>query len=83
MRQTWNALDQNVRACVNQFLQLGGQNIDGTLVPGDPFRLDDPRALAELAGAAAVEAAGGATDRAMAALEPFICQLKIAGRFAS
>lgn len=35
------------------------------------------------AGAAAIEAAGGATDRAMAAIEPFICQLKIAGRFAS
>ena len=35
------------------------------------------------AGTAAIEAAGGATDRAMAAIEPFICQLKIAGRFAS
>ncbi|AWN47767.1 3-deoxy-D-manno-octulosonic acid transferase [Methylobacterium terrae] len=35
------------------------------------------------AAAAAIEEAGGATDRAMAALEPFICQLMIAGRFAS
>ncbi len=35
------------------------------------------------AGTTAIEAAGGATDRAMAAIEPFICQLKIAGRFAS
>ncbi|MFH6784419.1 MULTISPECIES: 3-deoxy-D-manno-octulosonic acid transferase [Methylobacterium] len=39
------------------------------------------RAMAR-SGAAAIESAGGATDRAMAALEPFICQLKIAGRFA-
>ena len=45
----------------------------------------DPAARDALAraGTAAVEAAGGATERAMAALEPFICQLKIAGRFAS
>ncbi len=51
--------------------------VDGLL--GDP---DGRRAMAR-AGAAAIEAAGGATDRAMAALEPFICQLIIAGRFAS
>ncbi len=35
-------------------VMVGGQSIDGTLVPGDPFALDDPRALAELAGAARV-----------------------------
>ncbi|OAS22458.1 3-deoxy-D-manno-octulosonic acid transferase [Methylobacterium platani] len=33
--------------------------------------------------AQAITESGGATDRAMAALEPFICQLMIAGRFAS
>lgn len=47
--------------------------------------LADPVARQAMAraGATAIEAAGGATDRAMAAIEPFICQLKIAGRFAS
>ena len=33
---------------------VGGQNIDGSLIPGDPLALDDPRAIAELRGAAAV-----------------------------
>jgi glycine/D-amino acid oxidase-like deaminating enzyme len=35
-------------------VMVGGQNIDGTLVPGEPFALDDPRALAELFAAAEV-----------------------------
>jgi glycine/D-amino acid oxidase-like deaminating enzyme len=33
---------------------LGGQGFDGTLVPGEPFALDDARALRELSIAAAV-----------------------------
>jgi glycine/D-amino acid oxidase-like deaminating enzyme len=35
-------------------VMVGGQNIDGTLVPGEPFAADDPRALAELRGATSV-----------------------------
>jgi glycine/D-amino acid oxidase-like deaminating enzyme len=35
-------------------VMVGGQNIDGTLVPGEPFALDDRRALAELAAATTV-----------------------------
>lgn len=47
--------------------------------------LADPAARQAMAraGNAAIAAAGGATDRAMAAIEPFICQLMITGRFAS
>ena len=41
MRQTWSALDENVRACVNQYLQLGGQNIDVLVQQGIPST--DPR----------------------------------------
>jgi glycine/D-amino acid oxidase-like deaminating enzyme len=32
-------------------VMVGGQNIDGTLVPGESFAADDPRALAELRAA--------------------------------
>jgi glycine/D-amino acid oxidase-like deaminating enzyme len=35
-------------------VMVGGQNIDGTLVAGEPFGLDDPRARAELRAATAV-----------------------------
>lgn len=41
VRQTWNALDENVRACVNQYLQLGGQNVDVLVQQGIPAT--DPR----------------------------------------
>ncbi|GJE01492.1 3-deoxy-D-manno-octulosonic acid transferase [Methylobacterium isbiliense] len=44
---------------------------------GEPERL---RAMAE-AGRGAVAACEGALERTLAALEPFICQMKIAGRF--
>ncbi|WP_018263113.1 3-deoxy-D-manno-octulosonic acid transferase [Methylobacterium sp. WSM2598] len=43
----------------------------------DPAR----RAAMAAAGRRAVTACGGALDRTMAALEPFICQMKISGRF--
>jgi len=35
-------------------VMMGGQNVDGTLVPGEPYTADDPRGLAELAAAALV-----------------------------
>jgi glycine/D-amino acid oxidase-like deaminating enzyme len=35
-------------------IMVGGQGIDGTLVPGEPFAADDPRALAELRAATEV-----------------------------
>ncbi len=40
-RQTWAALDENVRACVNQSLQMVGQNIEVLVQQGIPA--SDPR----------------------------------------
>lgn len=35
-------------------VMLGGQSFDGSVIPGEPFALDDPRAMKELQGASRV-----------------------------